>query len=90
MTKIEPNSQAEHEMLIRNVECLLTMSITALDVMQSLMNTDTATIYPDESLATLQCRDDLTEIKDSLQRRYEDPESYQPSERIKKLIEKSE
>ncbi|WP_143095463.1 hypothetical protein [Halopelagius inordinatus] len=78
-------SEAEYEALLDNIEKVLSMSIDALDVAQTLFHADISTVYPDESIATAQCQDDLTEVVKSIQLRRDTAEPYQPSERVIEL-----
>lgn len=73
------------EVLLDNIETILSLAISALDVASFLYKNDIATVYPDEANATYQCRKDLGEVATSVRRRREDGPDYEQPKRISEL-----
>jgi hypothetical protein len=81
----QPMTEAEHELVLDDIETMFSSSITALNVAQSLFHADTATLYPDEAIAAEQCRRDLLALATSIKLRRERGNSYAQPERVAEL-----
>lgn len=80
-------TDAETEILLDDIETMLAIGITALDVVQSLFHADVQTVFLDEAMAAEQCRRDLLTLAASVERRREDGNSYAQPERVAELID---
>lgn len=81
----QPLTDAEYEALLDNIEAMLEIGITALDVAQYLFHADVQTVFLDEAMAAAQCQRDLQTLATSVERRRKDGDSYAQPERIGKL-----